>query len=162
MARIVLFGSAVVGLLVVTIVYAVMIGQYQDKQPASASPVPSGVEPSAAASGSVAPSVSAAASASGQAEPSTQASGAGEMVTIANTVFGPDLTIAAGTTVTFMNNDTLPHTATNGTNGIPASDSLFNLQLPIGGSDSYTFADKGSYAVTCTIHPTMNMTITVQ
>ena len=160
MARIVLFGSAVVGLLVVTIIYAVMIGQYQEKQPASASPVPSGVQPSAAASGSAAPSASAAASAS--AEPSAQASGAGETVTITNLSFGPDLTIAAGTTVTWVNSDTLPHTATNGTNGVPAPDSLFNLQLPIGGSASYTFTDAGSYSVTCTIHPTMNMTITVQ
>jgi plastocyanin len=162
MARIVLFGSAVVGLLVVTIIYAVMIGQYQDKQPESASPVPSGVQPSAAASGSAAPSASAAASASAQAEPSAQASGAGETVTITNSDFGPDLTIAAGTTVTWVNNDILPHTATNGTDGVPASDSLFNLQLPIGGSAGYTFADAGSYPVTCTIHLTMNMTITVQ
>jgi plastocyanin len=160
MARIVLFGSAVVGLLVVTIIYAVMIGQYQDKQPASASPVPSGVEPSAAASGSAAPSASAAAS--GSAGPSAQASGAGETVTITNSDFGPDLTIAAGTTVTFVNDDTLPHTATNGTDGVPASDSAFDLELPIGGSASYTFADAGSYPVTCTIHPTMNMAITVQ
>jgi plastocyanin len=160
MARIVLFGSAVVGLLVVTIIYAVMIGQYQDKQPASASPVPSGVQPSAAASGSVAPSASAAAS--GSAEPSAQASGAGETVTITNSDFGPDPTIAAGTTVTWVNDDTLPHTATNGTNGKAASDSLFDLQLPIGGSASFTFAEAGSYPVTCTIHATMNMTITVQ
>jgi len=160
MARIVLFGSAVVGLLVVTIIYAVMIGQYQDKQPASASPVPSGVQPSAAASGSVAPSASAAASASVQ--PSAQASGAGETVTITNSDFGADLTIAAGTTVTWVNNDTLPHTSTNGTDGVAASDSVFDLQLPIGGSASYTFAEAGSYPVTCTIHATMNMTITVQ
>lgn len=160
MARIFLFGSAVAGLLLVTLIYAVMIGQYQEKQPASATPVPSGVEPSAAAS--AVGSASAEASASVQAEPSAVASGAPATVTIANLDFGPDLAIAAGTTVTFINDDTVPHTATNGTDGVAASDSLFDLQLAVGASDSYTFAEPGVYPVTCTLHPQMNMTITVE
>jgi plastocyanin len=160
MARIFLFGSAVVGLLLVTLIYAVMIGQYQEKQPASATPAPSGAVPSAAAS--AAGSASAEASASAIASASPGASGAAEMVEIANSDFGPDLTIAVGTTVTFMNNDTIAHTATNGTDGVPASDSLFDLQLAAGASDSYTFTEAGMYPVTCTIHPAMNMTITVQ
>lgn len=160
MARIFLFGSAVVGLLLVTLIYAVMIGQYQEKQPASATPVPSGVEPSAAASATE--SASAEASASVQAEPSAGASGATAMVEIANSDFGADLTIPAGTTVMFMNDDSFAHTATNGTDGDAATDSLFDLQLAAGASDSYTFAEPGTYPVTCTIHPAMNMTITVE
>lgn len=158
MARIILFGSAVVGVLLVTLAYAVWSGQYEAEQPspsalASGSLVP-GVSPSAAASGG--------ASASVQAEPSAAASGASSTVEIANSDFGPDLTVAAGTNVTFMNADTVAHTATEGSNGVAAPDARFDLQLPVGASDSYTFTDPGTYQVTCTLHPTMNMTITVE
>ena len=58
--------------------------------------------------------------------------------------------------------DGLPHTATEGSNGVKVSDALFDLQLPAGSAKSYTFADAGDYKVTCTLHPQMNMTITVQ
>jgi len=159
MARIILFGSAVVGVLFVTLAYAVWSGQYEAAQPS----------PSAVASGgSVAPGASASAvasavaSASAQAQPSAAASGAATTVEIANLTFGPDLTVAAGTDVTFTNKDTVPHTATEGSNGVAAPNARFNLQLPLGASASYTFADAGTYKVTCTIHLTMNMTITVQ
>jgi len=83
-------------------------------------------------------------------------------VEIANLDFGPDLTIAAGTTVMFMNADIVPHTATEGSDGVKAADALFDIQLAVGASDSYTFADPGTYQVTCTLHPTMNMNITVE
>ena len=158
--RIFLFGSAVVGVLVAALVWAVITGQY-----AAAQPTP---EPSASVSGVPAPSGSAvvAESASSAASPSTAASpaatGATATVTIANSNFGPDITVAPGTAVTFDNADSLPHTATEGSNGLKASDALFDLQLPVGKADSYTFADAGTYQVTCTLHPQMNMTITVQ
>ena len=157
--RIFLFGSAVVGLLVVALVWAVINGQYEASQP---TPVPSSSAGGVPApSGSqAAESASAAASASVEASPA--ASGATAMVMIANFSFGPDLTVAPGTTVTFMNGDGAPHTATQGSNGIKATDALFDLQLPAGASKSYTFADAGDFKVTCTIHPQMNMTITVK
>jgi plastocyanin len=159
MARIILFGSAVVGVLFVTLAYAVWSGQYEAAQPspsavASGGSVAPGASPSAVAS--------AVASASAQAQPSAAASGAATTVEIANLTFGPDLTVAAGTDVTFTNKDTVPHTATEGSNGVAAPNARFNLQLPLGASASYTFADAGTYKVTCTIHLTMNMTITVQ
>jgi plastocyanin len=157
--RIFLFGSAVVGLLVVALVWAVINGQYEASQPtpvpsssASGVPAPSGSQ--------VAESASAVASASAEASPA--ASGATATVTITNSKFGPDITVAPGTAVTFDNADSLPHTATEGSNGVKVSDALFDLQLPPGSSASYTFADAGDYKVTCTIHPLMNMTITVQ
>jgi plastocyanin len=157
--RIFLFGSAVVGLLLVALVWAVINGQYEASQPTP--------EPSSSASGVPGPSgsqaaESASAAASASIEASPAASGAIGMVMIANLSFGPDLTIAPGTTVTFMNGDSVPHTATQGSNGIKAADALFDLQLPAGSSKSYTFTDAGVYKVTCTIHPQMNMTITVQ
>jgi len=146
MVRIFLFGSAVAGLLFVTLGYAIFDGQL--------------VAEKASASAGASPAASAGASASIQPGPS--ASGAGSTVTIANLAFGPDLTVAVGTSVTFQNNDTVLHTATNGTNGTPASSSLFDLQLPVGAAASFTFTAAGTYAVTCTVHPAMNMTITVQ
>ena len=159
MARIILFGSAVVGVLLVTLAYAVWSGQYEAAQPspsavASGGSLAPGASPSAAGS--------AVASASPQAQPSPAASGAAATVEIANLKFGPDLTVAAGTTVTFTNKDTLVHTATEGSNGVKAADARFDLQLPVGASATYTFADAGTYKVTCTIHLTMNMTITAQ
>jgi len=158
MARIVLFGSAVIGVLVVTLAYAVWSGQYEAAQPSSSAVASGSGEP--VPSGSAAES--AVATASAQAEPSAAASGAVTMVEIANLDFGPDLTIAAGTTVTWMNSDTVPHTATQGSDGVAAPDARFDLQLAVGASDSYTFADPGTYEVTCTLHSTMNMTITVE
>lgn len=132
MLRIFVFGSAVAGLLFVTLSYAVIRGEVR-------------AEPGASVSG----------------EPSPSAGG-GTTVTIANLAFGPDLTVAPGTAVTFTNNDTVLHTATNGTDGNPAPSPLFDLQLPVGASESYTFPEPGTYPVTCLVHPTMNMTITVQ
>lgn len=159
MARIILFGSAVVGVLLVTLAYAVWSGQYEAAQPspsaiASGGSLEPGASPSAAAS--------AVASTSAQAQPSAAASGTATTVVIAKLAFGPDLTIAAGTSVTWTNNDAVAHTATEGSNGVAAPDARFNLQLPVGASESYTFADAGTYKVTCTVHPQMNMTVTVQ
>jgi plastocyanin len=157
--RIFLFGSAVVGLLVVALVWAVINGQYEAAQP---TPVPSssaGVVPGPSGS-EVAESASGAESASIEASPA--ASSGTATVRITNSNFGPDITVTPGAAVTFDNADSLPHTATEGSNGVKVSDALFDLQLPAGSSKSYTFTDAGAYKVTCTLHPQMNMTITVQ
>ena len=134
--RIFLFGTAVVSLLLLTLIFAIVSGQYQERQP-TPEPSPSIAEPSASAA-------------------------AGATVTISSLSFGPDLTIAAGTTVTFTNHDSVAHTATNGTDGVRASASLFDLELAVDASATYTFTEAGTYQVTCTLHPTMNMTITVE
>lgn len=159
MARIILFGSAVAGVLLVTLLYAVWSGQYEAEQPspsavASGGSLAPGASPSAAGSAGASPSV--------QAEPSAAASGAETTVDIQSLKFGPDVTVAAGTTVTWKNGDTVPHTATEGSNGVKAPNARFDVQLPVGKSGSSTFADAGTYQVTCTLHPTMNMTVTVQ
>jgi len=166
MARIILFGMAVAGVLVAALVWAVITGQYEAAQPSPSPSVVASGEPT----GSASPAGSAVESASAEASPSAAASagasagasGAVTMVEILNSDFGADRTIAAGTTVMWMNADTFAHTATEGSNGVKAPDALFDLQLAAGASDSYTFADPGSYKVTCTLHPNMNMTITVQ
>jgi plastocyanin len=76
--------------------------------------------------------------------------------------FGPDITVAVGTKVVFVNNGALKHTASHGTDGQLAEDSLFDLILEPGASDSYTFDTPGTYPITCIVHPTMNMTLTVE
>ncbi len=83
----------------------------------------------------------------------------GETVSMANTTFAPStLTIAAGTTVTFT--DTSGHTVTEGTDGTAVDDPIVDEE---GGSDvSVTFDEAGTYNITCKIHSSMNMTITVE
>ncbi len=91
-------------------------------------------------------------------------SAAGEMkVSLQNFAFSPTtLTVPVGGTVTFTNNDSTKHTATNGKDGKKADAALFDLQLEPGASGTFTFDTAGTYDVTCTIHSQMNMTITVQ
>jgi plastocyanin len=75
----------------------------------------------------------------------------------------PTLTIPAGTSVTFVNEDSAPHTATNGTDGDAAADAAFDIDLGAAGtSGTYTFDEAGEFPVTCTIHPQMNMVIVVE
>ncbi len=158
MVRIILFGAAVVGVLVAALVWAVITGQYEAAQPSPSPSVAASGEPSASST----PAGGVVESAAAEASPSAGASGAVTMVEILNSDFGPDLTVAVGATVMWMNADTYAHTATEGSDGVKAPDALFDLQLAAGASDSYTFAEAGSYQVTCTLHPNMNMTITVQ
>ncbi len=83
----------------------------------------------------------------------------GETVSMAGQAFSPSsLTIPAGTTVTFT--DTSGHTVTEGTDGTAVDDPIVDDD---GGSDvPVTFDEAGTYNITCKIHPSMNMTITVE
>src|SRR5580658_6479950 len=80
----------------------------------------------------------------------------GTEVKIDNFSFGPDLTIAAGTTVTWTNNDDVPH--------VVASDTkIFKSQaLDTDDHFSYTFTKPGTYLYYCMIHPRMTAKIVVQ
>jgi len=72
--------------------------------------------------------------------------------------FSPaDMTVKAGTTVTWTNNDVVSHTVveSDGQTG-PASSTL----TP-GNTYSFTFNTAGTYHYHCTIHPTMTGTITI-
>ncbi|MDP4262573.1 MAG: cupredoxin domain-containing protein [Bacteroidota bacterium] len=77
-------------------------------------------------------------------------------VNIANMSFGPAaITVMAGATVTWNNNDNMAHTVT-------ADDNSFDSgSIPMGGHFSKTFSATGSYSYHCTIHPTMTGTVTV-
>ena len=78
-------------------------------------------------------------------------------VSIENLDFGPNtLTITAGTTVTWVNNDTTSHTAS-------AADKAFDSgNLAPGDSYSFTFDAPGTYAYACMYHPNMTATIIVE
>ena len=61
----------------------------------------------------------------------------------------PTLTVAAGTSVTFVNDDEEPHTAT-------AVDKSFDSEaLDTNESWKHTFAKPGAYAYFCQMHPMM-------
>jgi len=66
--------------------------------------------------------------------------------------FGPALHVAAGTTVTWVNDDNAPHTVTG--RGI-------SLTLKHGQRGSFTFSKPGTYAYVCQFHPFMHGTVVV-
>lgn len=78
-------------------------------------------------------------------------------ITIQNFAFSPaTITIPAGTTVTWTNQDTVAHTATSDTGAWDSG------TLATGQSYSHTFDTPGTYPYHCTIHPFMKATIIVQ
>ncbi|MDQ3696310.1 MAG: cupredoxin family copper-binding protein [Chloroflexota bacterium] len=90
----------------------------------------------------------------------TAAAPAGQEITvdIQNFAFNPDpIEIAVGDTVTWTNQDGVPHTAT-GQN----RDQLQSGTIAPGASFSQTFTEAGEIAYFCEFHPNMNGTIIVQ
>jgi len=80
----------------------------------------------------------------------------GTEVKIDNFSFGPDLTIAAGTTVTWTNHDEVPHVVASDTN-------IFKSKaLDTDDRYSYTFTKPGTYLYYCTVHPKMTAKVVVQ
>lgn len=77
-------------------------------------------------------------------------------VTIDNYAFSPDsITVSAGTTVTWVNNDTTAHTVT-------ADDGSFDSgNLAPGESFTFTFTSAGSFVYHCNYHPNMEGTVVV-
>jgi plastocyanin len=117
---------------------------------------PSASEPSA--------TQSAAASEPAASESQPAASETAEVrVRIRNSSYDPtELTIPAGTEVTFLNADGFTHTVTEGTDGQPVDDPIVDEEIDQNGSVSVTFDEPGTYNITCKIHSSMNMTITVE
>ena len=78
-------------------------------------------------------------------------------VKIDNFSFGPaTLTVAPGTTVTWVNHDDIPHT-------VVSTDSVFKSKvLDTDEKFSYTFTKAGTYPYFCSIHPKMTATVVVK
>jgi plastocyanin len=84
------------------------------------------------------------------------ASAAETLIKIGNFAFAPaEITVAAGTKVTFRNDDDMIHS-------IVAADGSFHSQgLDTGDEFSFTFEKPGDYAYICGLHPFMQGKITV-
>jgi plastocyanin len=78
-------------------------------------------------------------------------------ITIDNFSFAPGtLTVAAGTTVMWINHDDIPHTAVS-------TDGVFKSKvMDTDEKFSYTFTKPGTFPYFCSIHPKMTGTIVVQ
>ena len=79
-------------------------------------------------------------------------------VKIDNFTFAPvTLTVAAGTTVKWVNRDDIPHTV------VSEDKSTFKSKaLDTDDSFSYTFAKPGTYTYFCSIHPKMTAKVVVE
>jgi plastocyanin len=82
----------------------------------------------------------------------------GKQITIDNFSFGPQmLTVPAGTQVTWVNHDDIPHTV--------VSEDLTTFRsraLDTDESWSFTFTKPGTYTYFCSIHPKMTAKVVVQ
>ena len=104
-----------------------------------------------------------AACAAGPAPATTQAASqpaaAANTVVIDNFTFSPaTLTVAAGTSVTWVNRDDVPHTVTS------AHDPrvLNSPALDSDGKYTFTFKTAGTYEYYCTVHPHMTAKVVVK
>jgi plastocyanin len=82
---------------------------------------------------------------------------ASAQIKIDNFTFGPtSLTVSSGTTVTWINNDDVPHT-------VVSDDKVFKSKaLDTDDKFSYTFTKPGTYNYFCSVHPKMTAKIVVQ
>ena len=79
-------------------------------------------------------------------------------VKIDNFSFGPmTMTVAAGTTVTWTNNDDVPHTVVS-----DDKTTFKSKALDTGEHFSYTFTKPGKYPYFCSVHPKMVAEVVVQ
>jgi amicyanin len=87
----------------------------------------------------------------------TAPAAAGPTVKIDNFVFGPEaLTVSVGTTVTWINQDDIPH-------NIVATDKSFKSKvLDTDERYSFTFTKPGEYAYFCGLHPHMTGKVIVK
>ena len=82
---------------------------------------------------------------------------ADSQVKIDNFTFNPQqVTVKAGTTVTWTNTDDIPHTVTSKTFAFKSK------ALDTGDGFSFTFATPGTYAYFCALHPHMTGSIVVE
>jgi plastocyanin len=89
--------------------------------------------------------------------PVTSAPAVDAQVKIDNFTFAPQrITVKAGTTVTWINEDDIPHT-------VAASSRLFKSKaLDTEDTFSFTFTTPGSFEYFCSLHPHMTGTIVVE
>lgn len=80
-------------------------------------------------------------------------------VIIRNRSFGaPEITVAVGD-VTFINEDSLPHTVSEGENGEAFLNARFDEFVDVGDSVTVAFAEPGDYLITCLFHSEMSLVV---
>jgi plastocyanin len=89
---------------------------------------------------------------------------AGPTVTITGTAsFGTDeITVPAGEKLTVVNDSSVSHTFTEGTDGVPADGARVDEQIVVGTTTEVAFPEPGNYHITCLIHHVMNMVVHVK
>jgi plastocyanin len=93
----------------------------------------------------------------GGADPTTSSTGT-QAVTIKDYIYKPaSLTVPKGTTVSFTNRDSTPHTATSKESGLFESGSI-----DTGKTAKVTLEETGTFAYYCLFHPFMKGTIVVE
>ncbi|MBI2325361.1 MAG: cupredoxin domain-containing protein [Chloroflexi bacterium] len=94
--------------------------------------------------------------------PAAATAAAGDAVTVQGFTFKPDtLGVPVGTTVTWTNRDSTPHTTTSGASGTKDGKWRGDVRGS-GGTFSFTFAQAGTYTYFCELHEDMKGTITVR
>jgi amicyanin len=93
----------------------------------------------------------------GASEPAQQQAPAAVEVKIDNFSFSPtEITVAAGTTVTWINHDDIPHT-------VVSTEKVFKSKvMDTDEKFSYTFSKAGTYPYYCSVHPHMTGTVVVK
>jgi len=120
-----------------------------------------GDSPSQAAS--EAPASVAASAAASEAAPPSDGGDESAQVRLDGFAFDTEeLTIAAGTEVSFLNADSAPHTVTEGADGVAVDSPIIDEELDPNQATSFTFDEPGTYEITCLLHPSMNMTVIVE
>lgn len=105
------------------------------------------------------PNVTSAPSVQGETPTVVPTGGKASQVSIKNFSFDPSpLTIKIGTTVTWINNDSAPHTVTSDTEG----SALKSQTIQPGESFQFTFKDAGTFPYYCSLHTSMKGTVEVQ
>jgi plastocyanin len=85
--------------------------------------------------------------------------GAGTVATVGmdhSTFIPGEITVAPGTTVTWVNNETMPHTVVDSNKGFRSK------TLVKDASFSFTFTTAGDYDYVCSIHPNMKGKVIVK
>lgn len=88
--------------------------------------------------------------------------GAGAIIISGNAFSPASLTVAFAEPITFTNNDGFDHRIVHGENGTEVADPVLEaISMGSGDTTHDIRASPGTYNFTCTIHPAMNMTVTV-
>lgn len=91
----------------------------------------------------------------------TGSPGDGPTVTVQEIAFQDQtVTVEAGTTVTWDNQDSVAHTVTSGTPDNPSGE--FDEELPADGEATVTVDEPGTYEYWCRIHPSMTAELVVE